>query len=92
MKNDTKYDLTQEEYNTSLEKAAMKVFMNAHPVKNPRSFFIVAQPGAGKTGLRGYVTNLEQIDIEEIKVIEFNPDNISMQHKYYNETSIRHLS
>ena len=83
MGKDAKYDLTQEEYNKSLAMAEIATFMNAYGVKNPKSFFIVGQPGAGKTALKAYVSNMAQAKREIINPIEFNPDEISIHHKYY---------
>ena len=71
-----KYDLTPEEYEKCLKTAELAIFMTARPFKNPRSTFVAAQPGAGKTGLRYYIGG---------SGIEFNPDEVAMYHKYYRE-------
>lgn len=73
----SKYDLTDEEYEKCLKTAELAIFMNqTGGLKHPTSKFVVAQPGAGKTGLRAYVGG---------GGVEFNPDEIAMYHKYYNE-------
>ena len=70
-----KYDLTKEEYEKCLKTAELAIFMNEKVgVKHPTSTFVVAQPGAGKTGLRAYVGG---------EGVEFNPDEIAMYHKHY---------
>ena len=48
MNQDTKYDLTEEEYKKCLARAEAAVFMKGRPVRNPRSIFVVAQAGARK--------------------------------------------
>lgn len=84
-KNNNKYDLTQEEYNKCLTMAEIATFMEGETVENPTSIFVVAQPGAGKTGLRSYVVNEAQDSRKLSSYIEFNPDDISIYHKYYQE-------
>lgn len=84
-KDNSKYDLTQEEYNKCLAMAEIATFMNGDTVENPTSIFVVAQPGAGKTGLKSYVVNEAQDNRNLSSYIEFNPDDISIYHKYYQE-------
>jgi len=55
MEKKDKYDLTPEEYEKCLKKAELRIFMFAEKSDKPTSVFIVAQPGAGKTGLKSYV-------------------------------------
>lgn len=85
MKNITKYDLTEEEYQKCLKIAEMAVFLNAKSSPKPTSIFVVAQPGAGKTGLKAGVINKAQDAGYFGKFIEFNPDQISCYHKHYLE-------
>lgn len=81
MSDNTKYDLTEEEFQRCLKTAEMAVFLDARKSQKPISVFVVAQPGAGKTGLRSYV---EREHLTKT-FIEFNPDEIAIYHKYYNE-------
>lgn len=55
--NDKKYDLTPEEYNKCLTRAEIATFMKGETVEKPISIFVIAQAGAGKTGLRQFVVN-----------------------------------
>lgn len=85
-KNDTKYDLTEEEFNRSLIMAESVIFMGKKSAKNPISIFVVAQPGAGKSGLRSYAVNEAQQDNGSLETfIEFNPDEIAAYHQHYHE-------
>ena len=54
-----KYKLTIEEYNRCLAMAEIGVFMQGNEVigKKPKSIFVVAQAGAGKTGLKSFIIN-----------------------------------
>lgn len=79
------YDLTKDEYNECLMKAEIAIFLDTHPNKEPMAIFVVAQPGAGKTALKNFVINEAQ-DLEKINsYIEFNPDEIALYHKYYEQ-------
>ena len=55
MEDITKYDLKKEEFKECLNKATMEMLIGAKPSKDPESILIIAQPGAGKTGLRRFV-------------------------------------
>ena len=79
-----KYDLTEEEFQQSLKMAEIATFIDFKATKNPKSIFIVSQPGAGKTGLKAYVENENQIK-QKGNFIEFNPDVIAIYHKYYEQ-------
>ena len=81
----SEYDLTEEEYISSLSRAEMGVFMTCKPSKHPYSVFVVAQPGAGKTGLKTYVINQGQNTGRLASFVEFNPDNIGPYHEHYAE-------
>lgn len=85
MDDDTKYDLTEEEFRRSLIVAEFSTFMDVPRVEKPKSIFIVAQPGAGKTALKIYARKKAQSNGECMHPIEFNPDLISLHHKYYKE-------
>ena len=82
-----KYKLTIEEYNRCLAMAEIGVFMQGNEVvgKKPKSIFVVAQAGAGKTGLKSFIINEAQDNGTLETFIEFNPDDIATYHKYYNE-------
>ena len=79
------YDLSEEEYKDCLARAEIAVFGRCESVKEPKSIFVVAQPGAGKTALRSYVVNEAQNAGKFAKFVEFNPDEIAIHHKYYRE-------
>lgn len=80
-----KYDLTQEEYNKCLARAEIATFMKGETVDKPNSTFVVAQAGAGKTGLKEFVIKEAQDNSKLQSYIEFNPDEIAIYHKYYEE-------
>lgn len=84
MEEKNKYDLTQEEYIKCLKRAEIAIFMHTGSFRslnqNPTSVFVVAQPGAGKTGLRHYIENKYGP-----QSIDFNPDEVAVHHEYYNE-------
>lgn len=85
MESKNKYDLTDEEYVKCLKRAEIAIFMDAISSKNPTSAFVVAQPGAGKTGLRAYVeSEYQKSDLDGL-FIDFNPDEVAIYHKYYSE-------
>ena len=85
MEKKDKYDLTPEEFEKCLKKAELAVFMDAQKSNRPTSIFVVAQPGAGKTGLKRYVEGEHRKSDLEGQFIEFNPDVVAIYHKYYNE-------
>lgn len=82
---DHKYDLTNEEYNRCLLMAEMATFIRSERVEEPRSIFVVAQAGAGKTGLKNFLINEAQDQGKLPSYTEFNPDEIAIYHKYYRE-------
>lgn len=79
------YDLTGQELIRSVSRAEMGVFMRCQPDMHPKSFFIVAQPGAGKTGLKSFVINKAQDGGLIPSYVEFNPDDIGVYHEHYHE-------
>ena len=86
MKN--KYKLTSEQFNRNLKMAELAIFMKGKSVeegKQPYSVYIVAQPGAGKTGLRAFVESNFQEERAKYPFIEFNPDEVAIYHEYYRE-------
>ena len=80
-----KYDLTQEEYEKCLKMAELAIFINAKKAEKPTSVFVVAQPGAGKTGLRSYIECEYRNCETTLPFIEFDPDVVAIHHKYYKE-------
>ena len=82
-----KYRLTPEEYEVCLKQAEVIVFSKGNAVrgKKPKSIFVIAQPGAGKTGLKAHIVNEGQDNGSLEYFIEFNPDEIAIYHKYYKE-------
>ncbi len=85
-----KYDLTEEEYQRCLASAEMAIFMDVMGCEHPKSIFVVAQPGAGKTGLRGFVASEAYNSGEVSRFVEFNPDEIALHHKNYREIMKAH--
>lgn len=81
----SEYDMDEKEFQKSLVSAEIATFAEAQKSDKPKSIFTVAQPGAGKTGLKTYIINEAQINSGFTKFIEFNPDQISTHHKYYSE-------
>ena len=75
-----KYDLTKEEFETSLNKAEVAILMRGKKEAKPKSIFIISQAGGGKTGLKHYIKS----QTEDL-FIEINPDEVAIYHKYYNE-------
>ena len=68
--------------------AELAIFMKGKSVeegKQPYSVYIVAQPGAGKTGLRAFVESNFQEERAKYPFIEFNPDEVAIYHEYYRE-------
>ena len=82
-----KFDLSTDEYFECLTRAEINSFILGEKAQSesPRSIFVVAQAGAGKTGLKSFVINEAQRDESLPGYIEFNPDDIATYHKYYKE-------
>lgn len=83
----TKYNLTKEEYNKCLAMAEISIFMQGDAVtgRKPKSILVVAQAGAGKTGLKNFIINEGQDNGILESYIEFNPDEIATYHEYYKQ-------
>ncbi len=79
------YDLTEEEYQECLTRAELGIFLKAERSEHPRSIFVVAQPGAGKSALRAYLVGEAQSSNAFLRFVEFNPDDIAIHHKHYSE-------
>lgn len=83
----TKFNLTKEEYNECLTRAEISIFMQGDAVRGekPKSIFVIAQAGAGKTSLKNFIINEGQDNGTLESCIEVNPDDIAIYHKYYQE-------
>ena len=75
--------LTKDEYQKCLAAADISTFLDVHTVEEPKSIFIVGQPGAGKTALKSFVLAEKQNNGSFSTFIEFNPDVISTHHANY---------
>lgn len=75
-----KYDLTEDEFETSLKMAEVAILMRGKKEQNPKSIFIISQAGGGKTGLSHFIKSQKR-DV----FIEIDPDEVAIYHKYYNE-------
>lgn len=80
---DSEFDLTTEEFNRSLLRAEIAIFSNCKPSNNPRTFFVAAQPGAGKTGLKSYLIGQNHENGAQPSFIELDPDVIGIYHEHY---------
>lgn len=76
----SEYDLTTEEFNRSLTRAEIALFSNCKTREKPQSFFVVAQPGAGKTGLKTSIVRNSQ---DSSSFIEFDSDVVGIYHEHY---------
>lgn len=77
-----KYELSYKEYKECLNVAILGIFSMGRPSENPTSFFIVGQPGAGKSGLSSY-TERSFNEKEGEGVIKIDPDLVAMYHQNY---------
>ena len=84
-KNYTKDDvrLSQKEFEECLNKAEIVTFSESVPVEKPKSIYIFAQPGAGKTGLRMFTETEFYNQNENSNHVSIDPDQIAMFHKNY---------
>lgn len=80
-------DLTPEEYKICEQQAVISSFIDVVPVNNPKAIFVLAQPGAGKTGLTGFVLQ-EFANREAESILHIDPDRISIFHKYYTQITM----
>ena len=80
-----KYDLTEEEFESSLKMAELALFMRTKPAERPKSIFIVSQAGGGKTGLKAFVKAEKQREQTGDLFVEINPDEVAIYHKYYDK-------
>ena len=80
-----KYDLTKEEFESSLKMAELALLMRTKTSNNPKSIFIVSQAGGGKTGLKAFVQAEKQREQTGDLFVEINPDEVAIYHKYYEQ-------
>ena len=85
MEDITKYDLKKDEFKECLNKATMEMLIGAKPSKDPESILIIAQPGAGKTGLRRFVEKEKKEKEGRENYVEIDPDVVGSFHKYQKE-------
>ena len=78
-----KYDLTVGDFLRGLIMAEAVLFTGVKSRENPKSIFVVGQPGAGKTGLKGYVLAENHVNLSES--VDINPDQVAAFHKYSDE-------
>lgn len=81
----SEYDLDEREYQRCLALAEAATFVDVEESTKPKSIFAFAQPGAGKTALKGYIINEAQKNGNFANFVEFNPDEISTHHRFYPE-------
>ena len=80
-----KYDLTKEEFESSLKMAELALLMRTKTSDKPKSIFIVSQAGGGKTGLKAFVEAEKQREQTGDLFVEINPDEVAIYHKYYEQ-------
>lgn len=80
-----KYDLTEEEFESSLKMAELALLMRTKPAEKTKSIFIVSQAGGGKTGLKAFIKAEKQRDQSGDLFVEINPDEVAIYHKYYDK-------
>lgn len=78
-----KYDLTEKEINENINRFLTYIYGTATRSKNPKVSFIVAGPGAGKSGIEIYLKNQLRERGERATVI--GSDKIAEFHPYYEE-------
>ena len=75
--------LTKDEFEECLDKLELVTFLEAVHTPNPKSIYIFAQPGAGKTGLRMFAETEFYNQNECSNHVAIDPDQVAMFHKYY---------
>lgn len=83
--NNEKYDLTKEEFESSLKMAELALLMRTKASNKPKSIFIVSQAGGGKTGLKAFIEAEKQREQTGDLFVEINPDEVAIYHKYYEQ-------
>ncbi len=83
------YILNYEEYKRSLWNAILGMsieIQNAIDSKNekPKSFIVVAPPGAGKSVLSSY-EETKHLEYRNRGLVKIDPDKVGLYHKYYKE-------
>ena len=78
------FELTPEEQEKGQYEAIAIAFMDVRPVEEPKGIFVLAQPGAGKTGLTGFI-KLEFDNKYGQSMLHVDPDKIGLSHPHYTE-------
>ena len=78
-----KYDLTKEEFESSLKMAELALLMRTKTSDKPKSIFIVSQAGGGKTGLKAFVEAEKQREQTGDLFVEINPDEVAITMNRY---------
>lgn len=79
-----KYELNDKEYKECLDRAILGIFSIGRPSKQPKSYFIVGQPGSGKTGLTSYIERAFNEKQGE-GLVKIDPDMVGIYHQYYEQ-------
>lgn len=78
-----KYELSPDEFNECASQAELAIFLKGEREEHPKSFWIVGQPGAGKTALTRYIINQNQDFLSKHGYIQLDPEVVGIYHKYY---------
>ena len=85
-----KYDLTTEDINKNIDRFLTYIYGSAISSKNPQIFFVVAGPGAGKSGVETFLKH--QLKEKGEKVAVVNSDKIAEFHPAYEDALAELLS
>ena len=75
------YSLTEEETKVCYTQALMQCLFQAKITDSPQAIYVVAQPGAGKSGVIAREANI--LNDKNEKYVELSADKIATYHKYY---------
>ncbi len=78
-----KFDLTIADIENNINRFLAYVYASATASKNPHIFFIVAGPGAGKSGVEAFLKYQLKEKGEKVSIV--NSDKIAEFHPYYEE-------
>lgn len=76
----TEYTLTYEQFKTCLNRATISMFAGKESSKEPTSYIVVAQPGAGKTALSSYQERRHMKNTNE-ELLHIDPDRVAIYHQ-----------
>lgn len=85
-----KYDLTTEDINKNINRFLTYIYGSAVSSKNPQIFFVVAGPGAGKSGVEAFLKY--QLKEKGEKAAVVNSDKIAEFHPAYEDALAELLS